>query len=52
VAFRPAKSLLQLVKIEQDLSKRLDRKVDLLTPDAISPLLRPTIEKDLKVLWQ
>lgn len=50
VVFRSAKSLLQLVKIEQDLSDRLGRKVDLITQDSISPLLRPQIEKDLEIL--
>jgi len=45
------KSLLDLVRIERELSERLGRKVDLLTENSISPYLRDTIQKELRVIY-
>ncbi|HCD37294.1 MAG TPA: hypothetical protein DEQ77_00925 [Candidatus Omnitrophica bacterium] len=50
VKFSPAKSLLDLVKIERELSETAGVKVDLLTEKAISPLLINNIKKEMKVL--
>jgi predicted nucleotidyltransferase len=43
VRFRHPKSLLEIVRIERELAKRLGRKVDLITEDAVSPYLRDRI---------
>ena len=47
VRFSKRKSLLAVVRLERELSKALGRKVDLVTPKAIRPATRPSIEKDL-----
>jgi predicted nucleotidyltransferase len=52
VRFSKPKSLLELVRLERNLSAHLGRKVDLLTQDAISPYLRDTIMRDLKVIYE
>ncbi len=52
VRFSKPKSLLELVGLERRLSARLNRKVDLLTQDAISPYLRETIMQDLKIIYE
>lgn len=44
-------SLLDLVGIEQELSEKLDVKVDLLTEEAISPYIKKYIMGDLKVVY-
>ncbi len=46
------KSLLNLVKLERELSTALQRKVDLLTEMAISPYLRDRILRELKVIYE
>lgn len=46
-----ALSLLDLVRIEQELSEKLNVKVDLLTEEAISPYIRKYIMSDLKVIY-
>jgi len=52
VRFSKPKSLLDLVRLERNLSAHLKRKVDLLTQDAISPYLRETIMQDLRILYE
>jgi predicted nucleotidyltransferase len=52
VRFSKPKSLLDLVRLERNLSAHLGRKVDLLTQDAISPYLRDAIMRDLKVIYE
>ena len=52
VDFSERKSLLTLVRIERELSKLLERKVQLLTEAAISPYLRERIKHDLKVIYE
>lgn len=52
VEFSDKKSLLQFVKIEQDLSEYLGIKVDLLTEASISPYIFKVIKNDIKVLYQ
>jgi predicted nucleotidyltransferase len=52
VAFSRPKSLLEIVRLEGELSALLGRKVDLLTKGAISPYLREKIMRELKVLYE
>jgi predicted nucleotidyltransferase len=51
VEFSKRKSLLALVSVERKLSAVLGRKVDLLTEAAISPYLRDSIKRDLRVIY-
>ena len=50
VHFRSKKSLLDIARIERELSEEAGVKVDLLTEDSISPLIRESIQRELKVL--
>ncbi len=52
VAFSKRKSLLALVSLERKMSAALGRKVDLLTEAAISPYLRDSIKRDLRVVYE
>jgi predicted nucleotidyltransferase len=45
-------SLLDLIGAEQELSEALGIKVDLITERSLSPLIRPYIEKDLKIIFE
>jgi len=45
-------SLLDLIDVEQKLSEDLGIKVDLVTERSLNPLIRPYIEKDLKIIFQ
>jgi predicted nucleotidyltransferase len=51
VRFSKRKSLLDVVRLERELSEALGRKVDLLTEGALSPYLRDRILKEMKVLY-
>jgi len=51
VEFSEKKSLLDLVRIEQELSKAVGKKVDLLTEQSISPYLIKRIKKELIVIY-
>mgnify|MGYP001609799467 FL=1 len=51
VKFSNGKSLLEMVKIEREMSQSLGIKVDLLTEKAISPYLRERITNGLQVLY-
>ncbi len=51
VEFKSQKSLLDLVKIERRLSKKIGRKVDLLTKKSLSPYIAEKIRGELKVLY-
>jgi uncharacterized protein len=44
-------SLLHLIDAEQKLSEALGVKVDLVTERSLNPLIRPYIEKDLKIIF-
>jgi len=48
VEFEPRKSLLELVKIEQELENQLGIKVDLLTEASLSPYVREKIKKEAR----
>ena len=43
---RPA-GLLEYMGLREDLETRLGRKVDLTTPSALKPRMKPAVEKDL-----
>jgi uncharacterized protein len=49
--FSSPKSMLDLVRIEREISYSLGRDVDLVTEGAISPYLRARIEADMQVLY-
>lgn len=51
VEFSKRKSLLELVRIERELSEELGIKVDLLTEKSISPYLIETIQKETEVIY-
>ncbi len=51
VEFSERKSLLQLVRIERELSEELGIKVDLLTENSISPYLIDTIKREMKMIY-
>ena len=51
VRFSKRKSLLSMVRLERELSEALGRKVDLLTEAAISPYMRESVLKELKVVY-
>lgn len=50
--FAERKSLLDLVRIERELSEALSRKVDLLTEASVSPHLRARVEREMVVLYE
>ncbi|MEA3432270.1 MAG: nucleotidyltransferase family protein [candidate division WOR-3 bacterium] len=51
VEFAARKSLLELVRIERELSEVLGIKVDLLTEKSISPYLIDTIREEMEVIY-
>jgi uncharacterized protein len=52
VEFDGRKSLLDLIRLERELSSALGRKVDLLTKDAISPYLRERILGEVQTIYE
>ena len=50
VEFKDEKSLLEIVKIERQLSELIGIKVDLSTKNSISPYLAESIKKEMEVL--
>jgi predicted nucleotidyltransferase len=52
ISFRNTLSLLQIVRIERELSEITGRKIDLLTEPALKNMkLKEYIEKDLKIIF-
>lgn len=52
VKFKTTPSLLQLIKIENELSRKLGIKVDLITEGAINnKRIKANIEQDLKIIY-
>lgn len=47
VEFEQIPTLFDLVRLEQELADDLGIRVQVVTPGAIKPLLRPTVERDL-----
>jgi hypothetical protein len=53
VKFKNGITLLQLIKLENDLSEKLGIKVDLVTEGALTnKKLRKSIQKDLKIIFK
>jgi predicted nucleotidyltransferase len=52
VEFSERKSLLELVKIERELSETLGMKVDLLTEKSISPYLVDIVRQQMEVIYE
>jgi hypothetical protein len=52
IRFSKRKSLLDLVRIERELSETVGRKVDLLTEASISPYLQERIHSEMAVLYE
>ncbi|HHI87626.1 MAG TPA: hypothetical protein ENK03_01635 [Candidatus Cloacimonetes bacterium] len=52
VEFVNIKSLLELVKIERELSELIKMKIDLLTENSISPLLIDRIKAEEQVIYE
>ena len=50
--FSKRKSLLDLVRMEREISTAMGKKIELLTEGAISPYLRDGIMRDLKVIYE
>ena len=50
--FSAPKSLLDIVRIEREMSAALGLRVDLLTVGAISPYIRERIVDDLRVIYE
>lgn len=51
VTFDEKKGLLDLIEVEQELSKILGIKVDLVTKQGLSRYIKPYIQDDLKVIY-
>jgi predicted nucleotidyltransferase len=51
VDFKTRKSLMELVRIENHLSKAVGKKIDLLTEKSISPYILSRIENERRVLF-
>lgn len=51
VRFSPRKSLLELVRIERQLSEALGIKVDLLTEKSISPYLIDAVKQQMEIIY-
>ncbi len=45
-------SLLDLIGVEEDISKKVHAKIDIVTLRSISPRLKPYIKKDLVLLYE
>lgn len=52
VRFSKPKSLLELVRVERELSNRIGKHVDLVTEDAVSPYLKESIKSNLKIIYE
>jgi len=49
---RPVLGLFELIKLEQELKKRLGCEVDLVTEEGLNPRRKKNIEKDRVVLYE
>lgn len=52
INFRGQKSLMDLVRLQFELEKKIGRKVDLLTYKAIHPLLKGIILNEQKIIYE
>jgi len=51
VTFSETKSLLELARIERELSETIGIKVDLITEGALSPYIKDTVHKEMKEVY-
>lgn len=51
VKFSKPKTFLNLVRLENQLSQSIDRKVDLVTEGSLSPYIKDQVLLDLKILY-
>lgn len=51
VKFKAPQGIFALVGLEHDLSKILEHNVDIVTEGALSPMIKPTVLKDLQPLY-
>ncbi len=51
VKFSETKSLLELVRMERELSEQIGIKVDLLTEESLSPYIRDNVHKEMKEVY-
>ncbi|MFC1496579.1 nucleotidyltransferase family protein [Candidatus Margulisiibacteriota bacterium] len=51
VRFEDRKSLLEIVRIEREISESIGLKVDLLTEKSINPYIKDRINKEMKVIY-
>ena len=49
---RPPLGLFGWLSLEEELSKRLNRKVDLVSEDGLSPYIRPYVDREKVVLYE
>ncbi|MEA3344731.1 MAG: nucleotidyltransferase family protein [Chloroflexota bacterium] len=49
---RPALGLLKWITLEEELTQKLGRKVDLVSEDGISPYIRPYVEEEKVILYE
>lgn len=52
VDMRETISLMKFIKLKQELEDKVNRKVDLLTRESISPYILPLITKDLVLIYE
>ncbi len=52
IKFKKSKSLLAFVRLERELSEILEKKVDLVTENSISPYLKDHILKEAKKVFE
>jgi uncharacterized protein len=52
VDFKEAKSLLNLVRIERELSELVGKKIDLSTNNSINPLILERIKSEEKIIYE
>jgi uncharacterized protein len=52
VEFRERQSLLDMARLERELSAAVGRKVDVLTKDAVSPYLRENILGEVQTIYE
>ncbi len=52
VRFSGRKSLIDIVRLERELSESLGKKVELLTEASISPYLKERIQRELRVIYE
>ncbi len=51
VTFSKTKSLLELVRIERELSEQIGIEIDLLTEGSLSPYLRDSVHKEMREVY-